>query len=392
MRIAQVTPLWNRASPLDDGGPEMVASLLTEELVRRGHQVTLFASGDSQTQARLVPGCYRALRPLGLLPLEYARYEQRQLENVFQSARDFDIIHSHVDAVALPYAHLSPTPVVHTLHGLLTPAFENIFNQYRRQNLVTVSRSQQRPEIGLNYVAAIHNAIAIDQFDFHPLPQEPPYLAFLGRMSEEKGPHLAIEIAKRSGWRLKMAGKIDFENQGFFEHCVAPLIDGEQIEFLGKVSQPQKKALIGHATATLFPITWPEPFGLVMTESMASGTPVIAAAMGSAPEVVVDGKTGFLCHSTDDCVEAVTQVHRLSRRACREHVAVNFNIERMVDGYEAIYHQLVGDGQGPNLEGDRDRAAPDRTVARQPGPLPVQPVANLIKTAEHRCPIPKPQP
>ncbi|MBW4459688.1 MAG: glycosyltransferase family 4 protein [Nodosilinea sp. WJT8-NPBG4] len=367
MRIAQVTPLWERASLLADGGTEVVVSLLTEELVRRGHQVTLFASGDSQTQARLVPGCYRALRPLGLLPLEYARYEQRQLESVFQSARDFDIIHSHVDAVALPYAHLSPTPVVHTLHKSLTPTFEKIFSQYRRQNLVTVSRSQQRPKIGLNYVATVHNAIALDQFDFCPLPQEPPYLAFLGRMSEEKGPHLAIEIAKRSGWRLKMAGKIDSQNQTFFEHHVAPLIDGQQIEFLGKVSQPQKKALLGHATATLFPSTRPEPFGRVMAESMASGTPVMAMAMGPAPEVVVDGKTGFLCHSVDDCVGVLAQTHRLSRRACREHVAVNFSVERMVDGYEAVYRQLVGDGQGPGLERDRNHAAPDRAGARQRG-------------------------
>ncbi|MBD1915043.1 MULTISPECIES: glycosyltransferase family 4 protein [Cyanophyceae] len=372
MKIAQITPLWERVPPLAYGGTEMVVSLLTEELTRRGHQVTLFASGDSQTQSRLVPGCHRALRSLGLLPLEYASYEQRQLENVFQSAGEFDLIHSHMDLAALPYAHLSPTPVVHTLHELLTPAFEKIFRQYRQQNLVTVSRSQQRPEVGLNYIAAIYNAIAIDQFDFYPLPQEPPYLAYLGRMSEEKGPHLAIEIAKRSGCRLKMAGKIEFEDQTFFEQQVAPLIDGQQIEFLGEVTQPQKKALIGHATATLFPITWPEPFSLGMAESMASGTPVIALAIGSAPELVVDGKTGFLCHSVDDCIDAVAQVHRLSRRACREHVEVNFSVERMVDGYEAVYRQLVGEGQS-RVEGDRVHLAPERTVVR--------PQPNLIETA-----------
>ncbi|PZV01344.1 MAG: glycosyl transferase [Leptolyngbya sp.] len=380
MKIAQVTPLWERVPPLAYGGTEMVVSLLTEELTRRGHQVTLFASGDSQTQSRLVPGCHRALRPLGVLPLEYASYEQRQLETVFRAVGEFDIIHSHMDVAALPYAHLSPTPVVHTLHGALTPTFEKIFRQYRRQNLVTVSRSQQRPEVGLNYVAAVYNAIAVDQFDFYPLPQEPPYLAYLGRMSEEKGPHLAIEIAKRSGWRLKMAGKIGFEDRAFFDHGVAPLIDGQQIEFLGEATQSQKKALMGHATATLFPITWPEPFGLVMAESMASGTPVIALAMGAAPEVVVDGKTGFLCHSVDDCIDAVAQVHRLSRRACREHVAVSFNVGRMVDGYEAVYRQIVGEGQSL-VGGDRGHLAPEHTDARPLAPQPVQPQrADLIET------------
>lgn len=342
MRVAQVTPLWEPVPPLAYGGTEMVVSLLTEELVRRGHQVTLFASGDSQTQALLKPGCDRALRPLGVLPPAYAGYEQRQLNHVFGHASDFDIIHSHMDAAALAPTHHSPTPVVHTLHGPFTAASEQIFGQYRQQNLVTVSRSQQRHELGFNYVATVYNAIALEQFDFYPQPQNPPYLAFLGRMSVEKGPHLAIAIAQRIGWPLKMAGKVDFENQEFFDREVAPYIDGEQITYLGEVSQSQKKALMGYATATLFPITWPEPFGLVMAESMASGTPVIAMALGSAPEVVAQGKTGFLCHSVEDCVAAVGQLHQISRQACRDHVAFNFSVKRMVDGYEAVYRALIG--------------------------------------------------
>ncbi|PZO39515.1 MAG: glycosyl transferase [Leptolyngbya sp.] len=342
MRVAQVTPLWEQVPPLAYGGTEIVVSLLTEELVRRGHQVTLFASGDSHTLALLEPGCDRALRSLGVLPPAYAGYEQRQLDKVFSGAKDFDIIHSHMDSAALSHTHLSRTPVVHTLHGPFSAASEKTFSRYRQQNLVSVSKSQQRHELGLNYVATVYNAIAIDQFDFYPQPQEPPYLAFLGRMSVEKGPHLAIEIAKRSGWRLKMAGKVDFENRDFFDREVAPYIDGEQITFLGEVTPPLKKALMGYATATLFPITWPEPFGLVMTESMASGTPVIAMALGSAPEIVADGETGFLCSSVDDCVAAVAKVHSLSRQACRDHVALNFGVGRMVDGYEAVYRGVMG--------------------------------------------------
>ncbi|TVP71080.1 MAG: glycosyltransferase family 4 protein [Leptolyngbya sp. LCM1.Bin17] len=341
MRIAQVTPLWEQVPPLAYGGTEMVVSLLTEELVRRGHQVTLFASGDSQTLALLEPGCDRALRCLGVLPLAYAGYEQRQLGHVFDHARDFDIIHSHMDAAALAHTHRSRTPVVHTLHGSFSAASEQTFGQYRRQNLVSVSNSQQRPELGLNYVATVYNAIALEQFNFYPQSQDPPYLAFLGRMSAEKGPHLAIEIAKRTGWPLKMAGKVDFENQEFFDREVAPHIDGEQIIYLGEVSQSLKKALIGHATATLFPITWPEPFGLVMAESMASGTPVIAMALGAAPEVVVHGKTGFLCRDLEDCMAAVGHLYQISRQACRDHVAVNFSVGQMVDGYEAVYREVI---------------------------------------------------
>lgn len=343
MRIAQVAPLWEQVPPKAYGGTELVVSLLTDELVRRGHDVTLFASGDSDTLARLEPGCDQALRPLGVLPPEYAIYEQMQLSKVFKRAGEFDIIHSHMDYAALPYGNLSKTPVVHTLHGTFTPLTEKIFTQHRRQNFVSISNSQRRPELGLNYVATVYNAIATGQFKFYPEPNNPPYLAFLGRMSIEKGPHLVIEIAKRTGWHLKMAGKVDFENKEFFEREVAPHIDGKQIEFLGEADHQMKNELLGGATATLFPITWREPFGLVMGESMACGTPVIAMSLGAAPEVVADGKTGFLCHSLDDCVEAVAKVPELDRRHCRQHVEANFSIQRMVDGYEAVYCQLLSD-------------------------------------------------
>jgi glycosyltransferase involved in cell wall biosynthesis len=364
MRIAQVTPLWEKVPPSGYGGTEIVVSLLTEELVRRGHEVTLFASGDSETLALLEPGCEQSLRPLGLLPADYAPYEQRQLDKVFDRAADFDIIHSHMDLAALPYGCLNQTPVIHTIHGIFTTTTEKIFSHYGQQNFVSISNSQQRPELGINYVATVYNAIALDQFDFYPEPETPPYLVFLGRMSVEKGPHLAIEIAKRTGWHLKMAGKIDFENKGFFEQEVAPHIDGEQIEFLGEVSQAEKKALVGQATATLFPIIWAEPFGLVMPESMAMGTPVIAMALGSAPEIIVDGKTGFLCHSVVDCVEAVARIHRISRRACRDHVANNFSVERMVDGYEAVYRQLLRDRTYPTPS--LTYPSLDRTIDQQP--------------------------
>ncbi|NJL85222.1 MAG: glycosyltransferase family 4 protein [Leptolyngbyaceae cyanobacterium SM1_1_3] len=343
MRIAQIAPLWEQVPPPAYGGIELILGLLTDELIRRGHEVTLFASGDSDTLAQLEPGCEKALRPQGLLPPEYAVYEQMQLSRAFGQSNKFDLIHSHMDYTALPYANFSKTPVVHTLHGPFTPTTEQIFTQHRQQNFVSISNSQRRLDLGLNYVATVYNAIATDSIRFYAQPDEQPYLAFLGRMSVEKGPHLAIEIAKRSGWRLKMAGKLDFENTKFFEREVAPHIDGKQIEFLGEASHSVKNDLIGKATATLFPITWPEPFGLVMTESMASGTPVIAMALGSAPEVIADRKTGFLCNSLEDCLKAVTEAHKIDRCACRKHVESNFRVRHMVDGYEAVYHQLLKD-------------------------------------------------
>ncbi|MGC9526294.1 MAG: glycosyltransferase family 4 protein [Limnospira sp.] len=343
MRIAQIAPLWERVPPPAYGGTEAVVSTLTDELVRRGHDVTLFATGDSQTLAMLEPGCETGLRSLGVLPPEYAVYEQMQLSKAFKRAGEFDLIHSHMDFAALPYASFTKTPVIHTIHGILTPLVEQIYTQHRQQNFVSISNSQRREDLKLNYVATVYNAIATEQFKFYRKPDEPPYLAFLGRMSVEKGPHLAIAIAKRTGLPLKMAGKVDFENREFFDREVAPHIDGKQIEFLGEADTRLKNELMGRAIATLFPITWREPFGLVMIESMASGTPVIAMSLGSAPEVIADGKTGFLCENLEACVAAVAKVEKLDRRTCREHVEDNFSVRRMVDGYEAAYQQILID-------------------------------------------------
>jgi len=343
MRIAQVAPLWERVPPPAYGGTELVVNLLTEELVRRGHDVTLFATGDSVTTAKLEPGCSEPLRLAGLAPQDYSIYEQMQLSKVFERSHEFDIIHCHVDVAALPYANLVKTPTVHTLHGVFSALTERMFVQHYQQNYVSISKTQQRSELGLNYVATVYNAIDPSTYTFYSQPDNPPYIAFLGRLSPEKGPHLAIEIAKRSGWHLKMAGKIDPVDRAFFEREIAPQIDGKQIEYLGEANHAQKSELMGRAIATLFPITWQEPFGLVMPESMVCGTPVIAMALGSAPEIIVHGKTGFLCHSIEECVEAIAKVSNLDRRACRTHVEENFSVTHMVDRYEAVYRKLLAD-------------------------------------------------
>jgi glycosyltransferase involved in cell wall biosynthesis len=341
MRIAQIAPLWERVPPPAYGGTELVVSLLTDELVRRGHEVTLFATGDSQTLAKLESCSPQPLRALDVSDQEADVYHTLQLNKVFGKASEFDLIHSHVDFLAFPYANFVKTPTLHTIHGEIFPYLEPLWRNARQQNFISISDSQRRNDLGLNYVATVYNGIDTNIFPFYSQPREAPYLAFLGRMSPEKGPHLAIEIAKKLGWNLKMAGKVSRLEQEFFSKEVEPLIDGKQIEFLGEANHQQKCELMGNAVATLFPINWSEPFGLVMAESMVLGTPVIAMALGSTKEVIEDGKTGFLCHNVDECVAAVHRIDEIKRQACRNRVIHNFSVARMVDSYEAVYQQIL---------------------------------------------------
>lgn len=342
MRIAQVSPLVERVPPPAYGGIEQIVSLLTDELVRRGHEVTLFASGDSITSAQLESVHPRALR-LDSSVKEYGIYDMLQLSQVYERASEFDIIHSHMGCATLPYAQLVKTPTVHTLHGIFTPDNEKLFTHARRQPYVSISNAQREPRLNLNCVATVYNGIDLSQYTFRAQPENPPYLAFLGRLSPEKGPHIAIEIAKRSGWYLKMAGKVDAVDVDYFENVIKPEIDGRQIEYFGEVTQSEKAALLEGAVATLFTITWREPFGLVMVESMASGTPVIGMRMGSAPEVIAHGQTGFLCDNIEEAIAAIDQVSQLNRHDCREHVQNRFSVQKMVDGYEAVYQQLLAE-------------------------------------------------
>jgi glycosyltransferase involved in cell wall biosynthesis len=347
LRIAQIAPLWERVPPPTYGGIELIVGLLCDELVRRGHEVTLFASGDSLSLARLEAVCPQALR-LDPSVKECDIYQMLQLSRVYEHAQDFDIIHSHIGCAALPYTNLVKTPTVHTLHGIFTPDNEKLFVHAQRQPYVSISDAQRESRLNLNCVATVYNGIDPSIYEFQAQAEAPPYLAFLGRISPEKGPHLAIEIAQRSGWHLKMAGKVDAVDVEYFEREIKPHIDGKQIEYLGEANHAQKCALMGGAVATLFPITWREPFGLVMIESMAVGTPVIALELGSTREVIVHGQTGFLCHNVAEAVTAVEQATQLNRAACREHVLANFSVQRMTDGYEAVYQKILTERFAPN--------------------------------------------
>ena len=286
MRIAQIAPLYEAVPPKLYGGTERVVHALVEELVRRGHEVTLFATADSRTSARLVPMADGGLRLLGTK--DPWALHVAMLEEVYAQADQFDVIHSHVDYLTFPFALQSSTPTITTLHGRLDmPETRRVLARFPEQRLVSISETQRLPlaDLPLRWQATVYNGIRLEHFPFRAEPDDPPYLVFLGRISPEKGPLQAIEVAKRAGIPLKIAAKIDPADREWAEANFLPLLDTPGVEYLGEVNEQQKAELLGGALALLFPINWPEPFGLVMIESMACGTPVVAFPGGSVEEI-----------------------------------------------------------------------------------------------------------
>jgi glycosyltransferase involved in cell wall biosynthesis len=339
MRIAQVAPLHESVPPRYYGGTERVVSWLTEQLVSLGHDVTLFASGDSVTNAELVKCCKRALRldPDCVDPLAH---HVLMTEEVLSQAEDFDIIHFHIDYLHFPYARRGKMPYVTTLHGRLDiPDLVPLYKEFREVPLVSISDAQRRPLPWVNWVGTVHHGMAI-----HELPLQEKagdYVAFLGRVSPEKGLDQAIEIAIRSGKKLKIAAKVDRADQDYFQRKIKPLLNHPLIEFIGEIGNADKARFLGNAMALLFPVNWPEPFGLVMIEAMACGTPVIAYPCGSVPEIVLHGVTGFVVHDVEEGVAALNRVGEIDRVACREHFELNFSADRMAKDYLNIYQTLI---------------------------------------------------
>lgn len=340
MRIAMAAPMMESIPPPLYGGTERVVSTLTEELVQRGHDVTLFASGDSRTNASLVACAPRGLR-LDPTVRDTMACSRMELSEVYRRAGDFDLIHNHVDYAAFPFARLSRTPTVTTAHGRLDLA--HIHPEYTRfpeQQLISISDSQRAPLPGANWVRTVYNGIDLKHFHFQATRGD--YLVFLGRISPVKRPDRAIEIAREVGMRLIIAAKVDPLDQAYYDNTIAPLIrDCPLVEYVGEVNEAEKDALLGGAYAYLFPIDWPEPFGLTMVEAMATGTPVVAYRAGSVPEVIVDGVTGYICDSFRAMVDAVPRVSSLDRGACRQHVARRFSAEAMAEGYEQAYAAVL---------------------------------------------------
>jgi len=347
VRIAQIAPLAEAVPPKLYGGTERVVSWLTEELVAQGHEVTLFASGDSETSATLVPCVPQGLRLAGIR--DHIASHLVMLNNVRRRADQFDIIHFHVDLLQYPLFQELAHKCVTTLHRRLDlPDFQPIYYAFPHMPLISISDDQRRPmPPHVNWLATVYHGLPSASCPYSAAGGA--YLGFLGRISPEKRPDRAIEIAKHAGIPLKIAAKVDKADQEYFEEEIRPLLDHPLVEFIGEIDEQQKGDFLGNALALLFPIDWPEPFGLVMIEAMSSGTPVIAWRHGSAPEIIEDGVSGFIVDSIDEAVAAVERVKAMPRAAVRRCFEARFTATRMAKDYVAAYQRLLSGRlhQGP---------------------------------------------
>lgn len=383
MHIAQVAPLAESVPPKLYGGTERVVSWLTEELVRQGHQVTLFASGDSKTSATLAPGARQGLRLAGVR--DHTASLLVMLNDVLQRADEFDIIHFHVDLLQFPlFQHLFHKCIT-TLHGRLDlPDFHPIYRAFPSMPLISISDDQRVPlPCPVNWIGTIDHGLPANLHPFNARGGD--YLAFLGRIAPEKRPDRAIEIAKRSGIPLKIAAKIDPTDQEYFEHVIEPLLDHPLVDFIGEISDGEKNDFLGNALALLFPIDWPEPFGLVMIEAMSTGTPVIAWRIGSVTKVIDEGVTGFIVDSIEEAVSAVQKVYSLNRLSVRQRFEARFTSSHMAQSYLAAYERLSA-ARKPNR--NFSQAAPAlipsllAPIAGKLVPKP-RPIADNVSFLEH---------
>ena len=339
MRIAQVAPLYESVPPRAYGGTERVVSYLTETLVEMGHEVTLFASGDSVTSANLVSVVQRGLRldPHKPDPLVWHTI---MMETVLKDAPSFDVIHFHIDVLQLPLVGYCETPCVSTAHGRLDlPDLKPLFRCFPRHPMVSISASQRAPLPSANWRATVHHGLPLGLYSLHAQPQD--YFAFVGRVSPEKRPDRAIEIARACGTPLRIAAKVDAVDRDYFESTIEPMLDDPLVTFVGEIGDHAKNEFIGNARALLMPIDWPEPFGLVMIEAMACGTPVIAYGHGSVPEVIDHGVTGFIVQNQEQAIAAAREVDRIDRRRCRQVFEERFAARVMARHYLDVYRELV---------------------------------------------------
>lgn len=344
MRIAQVAPLWESVPPKLYGGTERIVSYLTEALVQLGHDVTLFASGDSITAARLEPICSHALRlntgifnrdaPMTML-----------VEQALGRPGNFDVIHSHLDFVGFPVARRNPVPTVTTFHGRLDlPELTPVFREYAEMPIVSISDAQRKPVSWANWQATVYHGLPRDLYEFHP--EHTGYLAYLGRIAPEKRPDHAIEIAKRVGIPLRIAAKVDPMDREYYHSEIEPLLSHPLVDYIGEITDIEKNDFLGNAIALVCPYDWPEPFGLVLIEALACGTPVLAYRRGSIPEIIEDGATGFVCDDLNEMTAAVHRIQEIDRRDCRLSFDQKFSVERMAKDYLKVYQRLIEKSRG----------------------------------------------
>lgn len=343
MKIAQVAPLFESVPPQRYGGTERVVSYLTEELVRMGHRVTLFASGDSRTAARLVPIVDRSLRLHPMQP-DWLGWHTIMLDRVFSMASQFDIIHFHTDYLHFPFSRSCKVKTLTTIHGRVNlPGLPAVYRHFADMPIASISDHQRQPIPWANWTATVHHGLPNELYHFCPRGDD--YFAFVGRVSPEKRLDRAIEIAIACNTPLRIAAKVDRADEAYFQQRIEPLLHHRLITFHGEIGDDEKNAFIGRAKALLFPIDWPEPFGLVMIEALACGTPVLAYACGSVPEILEHGVTGYIVDNQRDAIEAARHIGQIDRRACRLAFERRFTARRMANDYLAVYEDLLGDGE-----------------------------------------------
>jgi glycosyltransferase involved in cell wall biosynthesis len=339
LRIAQVAPLYESVPPKMYGGTERVVSFLTEALVADGHTVTLYATGDSASSARLVPVIDRALR-LNEQKIDQVAPHIAMLQLVQDDLHKFDIVHYHIDYLHFPVSRKSIVPTVTTLHGRLDiPELQTVYNTFREAPVISISNAQRVPLPQANWRGTVYHGLPVDLLKFYPAKGK--YLAFLGRVSPEKGLDQAIDIALGSGLPLKIAAKLDTPDRDYFERHIKAKLEHPLIEYVGEVNEPQKNDFLGNAMALLFPIQWEEPFGLVMIEAMACGTPVVAYPRGSVLEIMSDSRSGVIAGNINEAIKAVKNIDRIKRQGCRDVFEERFSVERMLSDYLKIYQKEI---------------------------------------------------
>jgi glycosyltransferase involved in cell wall biosynthesis len=339
MKIAQVAPLFESVPPRLYGGTERVVSYLTEQLVREGHDVTLYASGDSRTSARLRPVCDQALRLRASPRMDTLAWHMLLIETVVREAEQFDVLHFHIDYLPFSLLRRTGIPALTTIHSRMdVSCLHPLFREFRDMSLISISDAQRAPMPWASWLRTIHHGLPESLLPPCYAPQD--YLAFLGRISQEKRVDRAIEIAGRAGMQLRVAAKVDDHDREYFLD-VRDLLDLPHVDFLGEIGEHRKGEFLGNARALLFPIDWPEPFGLVMIEALACGTPVIAFRRGSVEEIIDDGVTGFIVDSVDEAVQATRHVHSLDRRDCRRAFEQRFSARRMCSNYLRAYEHVI---------------------------------------------------
>jgi len=341
MKILQVAPLWEDVPPKTYGGTELVVHILCEELTKRGHEVTLIASKTSKTMVNIDAPINKNLREMNSLMPGF--YEDLSAVKTIELSGNFDIVHNHAGLPLLPYHKFLKAPMVTTLHGAFTLQEEiKAYKYFKNLSYVSISNSQRCGNPVLNYVDTVYNGIVVEDFEFQAFPDlKDPYLTFLGRISPEKGTHLAIQLAKKTGWKLVIAAKVDKVDREYFRKKIKPHIDNKQIIYIGEIGHKAKVNLLKNSHALVHAVTWPEPFGLTMAESMACGTPVLALNMGSIPEIIKDGETGYIEENIKDLTKRVKDINNIDRYTCRKHLEDNFSDKRMVESYIKTYQKLI---------------------------------------------------